>query len=157
MHAHFHHISWRLLGMGISLSFHPNLVHDSGSLGRSVFYISSSSHFPSYCNDPPYLCFSFVSKWYAHNWFCLKCVTCFFVITGKFWSIKTFNITDEVCSLVSIGVRLVYITSSRFSCTWVQSSYSRCSSVFFAICGVFCIKGIPIRPQHDHWPSYVLK
>jgi hypothetical protein len=41
----------------------------------------------------------------------------FFVIIGKFWSIKTFNITDEVCSLVSIGVRLVYITSSRFSCT----------------------------------------
>jgi hypothetical protein len=32
MHTHLHYISWRLLGMGISLSFHLNLVHERGIL-----------------------------------------------------------------------------------------------------------------------------
>ncbi len=39
----------------------------------------------------------------------------FFLIIGGVWRIKTFNVIDELCRLVSTGVRLVYITSSRFS------------------------------------------
>jgi len=35
------------------------------------------------CDNPPYLCFLFISRLYAHSWFYLKCVTCFFVIIGE--------------------------------------------------------------------------
>jgi hypothetical protein len=42
--------------MGISLSFHSNMIHDREFFG-SVVSISSSSHFPSYYSSSPYLCF----------------------------------------------------------------------------------------------------
>ncbi len=43
----------------------------------------------------------------------------FFVIIGGIWHIKTFNATNEVCCLVSTGVKSIYITSFKFSYTWV--------------------------------------
>ncbi len=36
------------------------------------------------------------------------------IIIGGVWHIKTFNAINEVCCLVSIGVKLVYIISSIF-------------------------------------------
>jgi len=71
------------------------------------------------------------------------------VKTKGVWCFRTFSVANEVCCLVSTGVRLVYITSFRFSYTWIRFSYSRCSSGFFAICGVLCIRGIPRELQHN--------
>jgi hypothetical protein len=157
MHIHFHYTFQRLLGTGISLPFHPSLVHDNRSFERSVVCTNSSLHFPSYCYSPPYLCFSFVGRWYVHNWSCLERVICFFTITWKNWSIRTFNAIDKMCSLVSREVKPVYIISFRFSYTCVQSSYSRCSNGFFAICGVLRIKGTPRGPQHNRESSYACR
>jgi hypothetical protein len=36
------------------------------------------------------------------------------VITGGVYSIRTFNVVDKVCRLVSIGVRLIYIILPGF-------------------------------------------
>jgi hypothetical protein len=77
----------------------------------------------------------------------------FFVTTWRIYNIQTFNATNKVCSLVSTWVRPIYITSSKFSYTWIWSSYSRCSNEFFAICWVFRIKGIP-KGQYDSQPFY---
>jgi hypothetical protein len=75
MHDHLHYIFQRFLGMEILLSFHLSLVHnEGGSFGRNVSCISSFSCFPSYCGNPPYLCFSFIGIWYTHSWPCFGCV-----------------------------------------------------------------------------------
>ncbi len=92
------------------------------------------------------LYFSFVGRWYAHSWSYLRCVTYFFAIIRGVWSIRIFSVIDKMCSLVSTRVSPVYITSSRFFCTWIRFSYYRCSNGFFAICGVLRIKGTLGRP-----------
>jgi hypothetical protein len=79
-----------------------------------------------------------VDDTHIYSWSCFKHVTCFFAITRGFWSIRIFSVVEEVCSLASTWVRPIYITFSRFSCTWIWSSYYRCSNRVFAICGVLC-------------------
>jgi hypothetical protein len=86
-----------------------------GSFERSVICISSflrfffpilvghpTCVFPSLVNDMHIVCFALD-------------VVLVFVIIGGVWSITTFSVVGKVCSLVSIGVKPIYITSSKFS------------------------------------------
>jgi hypothetical protein len=119
MHAHLHYISCKFLSTWILLLFHPNLVHDKRFSRRVLFALT---HF---CALRPTIAthltcvFSFVGRWYTHSWFCLGCVICFFLITRGVWCIRTFNVTNKMCYLVCIGVRVVYITLSKFFYTWI--------------------------------------
>jgi len=116
MHAHFHYIFRKLyLSMGISLSFHPSLIHNMGSFGRNVVWTSSFSNSLSYYNNPLYLCFFFIGKWYAHSWSCFTCVTFFYDYKRSL--LQIFSVADKVCHLVFTRFRLIYITSSKFSYT----------------------------------------
>jgi hypothetical protein len=72
-------------------------------------------------------------------------------------AINPSDITTWHAFLLFHMVKPVYITSSKFSCNWVWSSYSRCSSAFFAICGILCIKGVLKGLQHNHEPSYACR
>jgi hypothetical protein len=147
-------ISIIFLGGFLTQGFHCHFIQVwyfiGGSFGRNVVCINSSSHFPSYCSNPPYLCFSFVGKWFTHSWSCIKHVTWFFVVIRKVWSIMTFNVVEKMCSLVSTKVRPIYITSSKLYCIWVLFSYCKCSDGLFVICGILCITSTLRGPQHNH-------
>ncbi len=67
------------------------------------------------------------------------------------------NITTWHAFLPFHMVRPICITSSWFSYTWVWSSYFRCSSGFFGICGVLHIRIVLKGPQHSHEPSYAYR
>ncbi len=69
----------------------------------------------------------------------------FLAITRGIWSIRTFIAINKVCSLVSTGVRQVYITFSRFFYTWVSFLYFRCSNEFLPSCN-FCDAFILLCP-----------
>ncbi len=82
-----------------------------GPIGRNVVWSNSSSRSLSYSNSPPYLCFPFVDKWYTYSRSYIRCGSCFFTIRAGIFSIKAFNTSIEMCSLVFTGVRPLYITS----------------------------------------------
>lgn len=71
-------------------------------------------HYLPYCNNPPYVCFSFICWWYACCWSCFRCGTYFFMLTRKINSIRIFNLTNKMCNLISTWIGLVHITSIRF-------------------------------------------
>jgi hypothetical protein len=100
---------------------------------RNVVYFDSPSHFSSYSNNPPYLCFPFFGKWYTYNRSCIKCDSYIFTIVKGVINIRALSAASEMCNLVSIGVGPFYITSS-----WL--SYSRLEFLYFGrISGIHII------------------
>ncbi len=91
-----------------------------GPIGTSIVCFGSPSHFLPYINNQPYLCFLFLIGWYTYIKFCIICGSYIFTIARNFFSISA---PSEVCSLVSIGVRPFYITSSLLSYFWFEFSY----------------------------------
>jgi hypothetical protein len=83
-----------------------------GPIGRSVVCFGSFSHFLPYIKNPPYLCFPFFSKWYTYSKSQIKCGFYVFTIAIGVISINTLSAISEVCSLVSLGVGPLCITSS---------------------------------------------
>jgi len=67
-------------------------------------------HFSPYSNNPPYLCSPFVGRWYTYSRSNTKCGSYFFMITTWIFNIWAFNVANEVCNLVSIQGRPLYIT-----------------------------------------------
>jgi hypothetical protein len=61
-----------------------------GSFGWNVVHLSTYLRFSPYYSSPPYLCFSFIHRWYAYCWSCIRCGTCFFVITCEVLALKLF-------------------------------------------------------------------
>ncbi len=72
-----------------------------------------------------------------------------FEITKGVHNIKTFSAIDEMCNLVSTKVKPFYIISSKFFLHMSPVFVFWCSSGFFAICGIFRIKGILGGHQHN--------
>jgi hypothetical protein len=97
-------------------------------LGRNIVYYASHLCFSPCRNNPPYLCFPIVIRWYAYNRYCIKCDSYFFTIVIKVFSIKAFSATIKVCSLVSIGFESLYITSSWLSNSQLGFSYFGCTN-----------------------------
>jgi len=85
-----------------------------GPIRRNIVCSCSPSCFSLYNNNPPYLCFPFVGRWYAYRRSHIKCGSYFFMITTRVFNIQTFSATNKVCSLVSIKVRPLYITFHGF-------------------------------------------
>jgi hypothetical protein len=92
-------------------------------IGRSVVCSNSLLHFSSYSSSPPYLCFPFVGGWYAYSRSCIRCGSYFFMIASKKFNIKAFSATNKMCSLVSIKVGPLYITSFWFFYSQFDFSY----------------------------------
>ncbi len=68
-------------------------------------------------------------------------VLSFFVIIGGIWSIRTFNVVDKVCNLVSIRFKLVYAIPLGFLTPNFGLHILGVIVCFFAICGILCIRG----------------
>jgi hypothetical protein len=119
MHAHLHCIFLKFP----TWVFHSHFVEvrymTRGPIRRSIVCFSSFSRFLPYINSPPYLCFLFLSGWYTYNKSCIRGDSYISMITRNFFNI---SVTSEMCSLVSIGVGPLYITS-WFSCFWFRFSY----------------------------------
>jgi len=86
-----------------------NLLHSPPTC-ESVFH--SQTHFLGLkCLCTPHLIMNLMlGLW--HSRFHIKCGSYFLTIVTWIFNIKAFNTTIEMCSLVSTGVGLVYITSS---------------------------------------------
>jgi len=80
-----------------------------GPIGRNVVYSGSLSHSSPYSNNTPYLCFPFFGGWCTYSRSCIKCGSCVFMIVGRVISIRSFSAASEVCNLVSLMVRPLYI------------------------------------------------
>jgi hypothetical protein len=81
-----------------------------GPIGRSVVCFGSPLCSSPYSSNPPYSCFPFLSGWYTYSMSCVKCGSCVFTIVGVI-NIRSISATNEVCSLVSLGVGPLYIIS----------------------------------------------
>jgi hypothetical protein len=98
--------------------FHSHFVKIRYTIGepirKNVVYFNSPLRFFPYSNNPPYLCFPFISGWYTYCRSCIRCGSCFFIVAGGVFSIRAFNLTNKVCNLVSTKVGPLYINSFRF-------------------------------------------
>jgi hypothetical protein len=56
-------------------------------IGRSVVCYLSPPCFLHYSNNPPYLCFPFVGKWYAYNRSHIKCSYLFLQLQQEFFAL----------------------------------------------------------------------
>jgi hypothetical protein len=90
-------------------------------IGRNIVCYASHLCFSPYRNNPPYLCFPIIIRWYTYNRY-------FFTIVIEVFSIKAFSATIKVCSLVSIGVGSLYITSYWLSNSQLEFSYFGCTN-----------------------------
>jgi hypothetical protein len=97
-----------------------------GPIGRSVICFNSHLHYSPYNDNPSLLVFSLCGKWHTYSRSCIRCGSCYFTIGTRVFKIRPFNATSEVCSLVSIGVRPLYITSYWFPYFWLKFSYFGC-------------------------------
>jgi hypothetical protein len=120
-----------------SQSFCPSLVHDKGDLlGGPLFVL------PHFCvlrltTTTHPTCVSFI-----HNdMHIVGPISNMILICGA-CNIRTFHSLNEICSLVSIGIRPIHITSNKLSYTQHMFSFSRCTNGFYAICGILCCKGV---------------
>jgi hypothetical protein len=125
---------------------HPHNIFPSFSPWGShnhfvgVRYMIRGTHWREHClfwltfmlfalqQQPTLLVFSFLNRWYTYSRSYIRCGSCVFIIAREFINIKSFGVAIEVCSLVSLGVGPLYITSS-----WL--SYSQFG---------FCIFGAPM-------------
>jgi len=83
-----------------------------GPIGRNVVCSSSLSCSSPYSNSPFYLCFPFLGGWYTYSTSYIICGFCIFRIVKSVISIRSFSVANEMCSLVSLGVKPFYIISS---------------------------------------------
>ncbi len=78
--------------------FHNHFVEINyitrGPIGKNIVYYGS---FLPYSNNPPYLCFPFVGRWYAYSRSSIRCGSCFFTIRAKVFNIKTFSAVKLKC------------------------------------------------------------
>ncbi len=91
-----------------------------------VCFNSFSCSLP-YINNPPYLCFPFIDRWYAYSRYRIRCGSYFFTIVVKVFSIRAFIVIGEMCSSVCTRVRPLYITSPWLSYSWFKFSYFGCT------------------------------
>ncbi len=103
---------------GIQCHFVKIRYTTRGPIARSIVYFNSPSCSLPYNNNPPYLRFPFIGKWYAYCRSLHQMRFMFFTITRKVFKIGVFNATNKVCNLVSIRVGPLYITSSWLSYSW---------------------------------------
>lgn len=93
----FFQVSWQ--GDFIIISSKLDTQQGDPFIGRSVVCSGSPFCFSSYSNNPPYLCFPCVGRWYAYCGSYIRCGFLLFKIIGRF-----FSSANKVCSLVSIRV-----------------------------------------------------
>jgi hypothetical protein len=119
------------------------LVHDKGSLRGVLFALT---HFrvlhPTTTTHPTCVFPLLVDD--THIIGLASDVLLYFVIIGV-WHIKTFSAIDEVCCLVSAGVRPVYIIFSKFT---LESNLHILGVLvgFFSLCGILYIRGFLGEP-----------
>jgi hypothetical protein len=105
-----------------------------GPIGRSVISFNSHSHYSPYNDSPPYLCFPFVVNDTNIVGLALDVVLVFFMIWARIFNIRFFNVTSEVCILVTIGVKPIYITSFWLPYFWLKFSYFGCIGGIQILC-----------------------
>jgi hypothetical protein len=125
MRTHPHHIfsnfpTWGFHGHFVGIKYTME-----GPIGRNIVCLNSLLCSSPYNNNPPYFCFPFIDGWYAYSRSHIKCGSCFFMIIIKVFSIKTFNVVNEMCNLVSTRVGPFYITSSYLYYSWFFYSWFR--------------------------------
>jgi hypothetical protein len=126
---------------------HSHLVEvrytTGGPIARNVVCFGSPSRSSLYNNNPPYLCFPFLGKWYTYSWSRIKCGSYVISVEGRIINMKSFSANSEVCSLVSLGVRPFYIIFSWFSYFQFGFSYFGSINGIHIICWVICDRGFP--------------
>ncbi len=65
-----------------------------------------------------------------------------FTLTSGACNTRTFHSLNKMCSLLSIDIILIHITSNKLSYIQHMFSYSRCTNGFYAICGILCCRGV---------------
>jgi hypothetical protein len=73
MHTHPHYFFLSLSTWGFHNHFVGIRYTTRGPFGRNVVCFNSLSHSSPYNNNPPYLCFPFIGKWYTYSRSCIKC------------------------------------------------------------------------------------
>jgi len=106
-----------------------------GPIGRNIVCFGSPLCSLPYNSSPPYLHFPFFGGWYTYGKSCIKCGSYVFMITWRVINIRSFSVANEMCSLVSLGIGLFYITSSWLSYYWFGFLYFGCTNGIHIICG----------------------
>ncbi len=75
-----------------------------GPIGRNVVCFGSSLCFVLYSNNSPQLCFPSLGRLYTYSRSRIRRGSYFFMIAGRIFKTRDFNVVIEVCSLVSTGV-----------------------------------------------------
>jgi hypothetical protein len=114
-----------------------------GPIRKNMVCFCSLLCFLPYSSNPPYLCFPFLGRWYTYNRSRIICGSCVFTIVGRIINIRAFNVTSEVCNLVSSWVGPLYITSSWLFYTQFGFSYFGRIGGMHIICWIVCGQGPP--------------
>ncbi len=138
MHDHPHCIFLRFSTWGFHSHFIDIKYMIEGPIGRNVVCSGSPS-----CSSPytttHHICVFILLVDDTHIiGFTLDVVFVFFMITTWVFSIETFNVVNEMCSLVSIGVGPLYITFFWLSYFQFGFLYFKCISGIQIICWVIC-------------------
>jgi len=112
-----------------------------GSFGWNIIYFTTFLCFLPYYNNTPYLCFLHLLM-ISICWPNFKHGTHISTFTSGACNIRTFHSLSEMCSLVSIGIRPIHVTSTKLFYTQHMFSYFRCTSGFYGICGILCCRGV---------------
>jgi hypothetical protein len=116
----------------LTWGFHSHFVRvrymTRGPIGRNFVYYGSPLHSLPYSNNSPSLCFPFVGGLYTYSRSHIRCGSYFFTIVAKLFNIRVFCVVGEVCSLVSIRVGPLYITSSWLFDSQLGFSYFGCTN-----------------------------
>ncbi len=107
-----------------------------GPTRRSVVCFGTPSCSLPYNSSPPYLCFMFLGEWYTYNRSYIKSGSCVVIIVGGIINIWAFSVTNEVCSLVSIGVKPLYIIFSWLFYFWFGFWYFGRTNGIHIICWI---------------------
>jgi hypothetical protein len=83
-----------------------------GPIRMNIICFNLLSCSSPYSNNSPYLWFPFVNKQYAYSRSFIQCGSCFFIIIGGIFNIRTFSAVNEMCNLVSTRFGPLCITSS---------------------------------------------
>ncbi len=93
------------------------VLYTRGSFGQNIVHLNTFLHSLSYCNNPPYLCFSFIPQWYACCCSCFICGTYLFMLTSGINNVKAFHLANKMCNFISTWIIFIHITSIRLSYT----------------------------------------
>jgi hypothetical protein len=114
-----------------------------GPIGRNVVCFCSPSRSLPYNSSTPYLCSPILGRWYTYSRSHIKYGFYIFTIIEGVISIRFFNATNEMCSLVSLRVRPLYITSSSLYYSRFEFSYFGCTGGIHIICWLFVARVSP--------------